>query len=127
MVWRRIMHLAYEWRWEVGRLAAVWIERYARGRTEADLAALTGMSSDQVLQCVMVHRLFTEVRDRYPGLRWNHFYAASPWPMYDKVDGKYDECGALAMLEWANETISTVAEMRACRRAIRGEDLTVDE
>ena len=50
----------------------------------------------------------------YPSLKWSHFYAALNWD-------DAPEC-----LQWADENQSTVAEMKAWRRALRGEDLTVD-
>src|SRR6266403_2119130 len=34
-------------RWVVGECAARWTERYARGRTDGDFAALIGLSGDQ--------------------------------------------------------------------------------
>jgi hypothetical protein len=101
-------------RWVVGECAARWTERYARGRTDADFAALIGLSGDQVFQRRRVWETFAGVRDEFPALKWSHFYSALTWD-----DAR--EC-----LRWADETRSTVAEMRAWRRAQRGEDLTVE-
>jgi hypothetical protein len=101
-------------RWVVGECAARWTERYARGRTDADFAALIGLSGDQVFQRRRVWETFAAVRDEFPALKWSHFYSALTW------DDAH-EC-----LRWAEETRSTVAEMRAWRRARRGEDLTIE-
>jgi hypothetical protein len=99
-------------RWVVGECAARWTERYARGRTDADFAALIGLTADQVYQRRRVWEVFSSVRGEFEKLSWSHFYAAVTWP-------DAGEC-----LQWAVETQSTVAEMRAWRRARLGEDLT---
>ena len=101
-------------RWVVGECAARWTERYARGRTDGDFAALIGLSADQVFQRRRVWETFAGSREQFPKLKWSHFYAALNWD--DAAD----------CLRWADETHSTVAEMRAWRRAQRGEDLSVD-
>ena len=109
--------------WVVGRCAAEWTTRYARGRTDADFAALVGLSADQVFQRRRVWETFADVRDRYDddgklagggrkGLRWSHFYVALTWD-------DAPEC-----LDWAAENEATVAEMKAFRRALHGEDLS---
>jgi len=100
--------------WIVGECAAKWTERYARGRTDADFALLVGLSADQIYQRRRVWEAFQGQRDNFPHLKWSHFYCALTWD-----DAR--EC-----LEWAEETLSTVAEMRAWRRARRGEDLTME-
>lgn len=97
--------------WVVGRCAAEWTQRYARGRTDADFAQLVGLSADQVYQRRRVWETFGDVVDSYPTLRWSHFYIALNWD-------DAPEC-----LQWAAENAATVAETRAWRRAIRGEDL----
>ncbi len=101
-------------RWVVGECAQKWTERYARGRTDADFAILIGITADQVYQRRRVWETFAGVRDEFASLKWSHFYAALTWE--DSLDS----------LRWAEETRSTVAEMRAWRRAQRGEDLSVD-
>jgi len=101
-------------RWVVGECAAKWTKRYARGRTDGDFGALIGLSGDQVYQRRRVWETFSDVRGLYNSLSWSHFYAAINWD-------DASEC-----LQWAEETGSTVAEMRAWRRALRGEDLTAD-
>ncbi|MGE5193100.1 MAG: type II toxin-antitoxin system RelE family toxin [Deltaproteobacteria bacterium] len=101
-------------RWVVGECAARWTERYARGRTDGDFAALIGLTGDQVYQRRRVWETFGGVRDEFPSLKWSHFYSALSW------DDAHD------CLRWAEETRSTVAEMRAWRRARRGEDLSVE-
>lgn len=98
-------------RWVVGECAARWTERYARGRTDGDFAALVGLTPDQIFQRRRVWETFHSVRDQYTDLKWSHFYAALTW----------DDSGDC--LQWAEETKATVAEMKAWRRARRGEDL----
>lgn len=100
-------------RWVVGECAAKWTQRYARGRTDADFGALIGVSPDQVYQRRRVWETFAPVRDEFANLKWSHFYAALTWD------------DALDALRWAAEMEATVAEMRAWRRAQRGEDLTL--
>lgn len=98
--------------WEVGECAAQWTERYARGRTDADFAAMVGLSADQVYQRRRVAEVFGETHENYSSLKWSHFYTCLTW----------DDAGEC--LQWAAENQATVAEMKAWRRAIRGEDLT---
>lgn len=98
--------------WVVGKCAAEWTKRYARGRSDADFAALVGLSSDQVYQRRRVWETFGDVYENYSSLRWSHFYLALNWD-------DAPEC-----LQWADENGATVAEMRAWRRASRGEDLS---
>jgi len=100
-------------RWLVGECAARWTERYARGRTDGDFGMLIGLTGDQVYQRRRVWETFAALRNEFASLKWSHFYAALNWD--DAPD----------CLRWAEETRSTVAEMRAWRRAKRGEDLTV--
>ncbi len=98
--------------WDVGECAALWTRRFARGRTDSDFAQLVGLSSDQVYQRRRVWETFGDVRQHYSELKWSHFYVSLTWE------------DAAECLQWAQETGSTVAEMRAWRRAMRGEDLT---
>lgn len=98
--------------WVVGKCASEWTQRYSRGRTDADFAALVGLSADQVYQRRRVWETFGDVYEDYASLRWSHFYIALNWD-------DAPEC-----LQWADENDATVAEMRAWRRALRGEDLS---
>jgi hypothetical protein len=61
-----------------------------------------------------VAETFGDTHEEYPALKWSHFYIALAWD-------DAPEC-----LQWADENGATVAEMKAWRRAIRGEDLTTD-
>jgi hypothetical protein len=97
--------------WVVGECADKWTQRYARGRGDADFAALLGLTADQVFQRRRVWQTFADVHETYPALKWSHFYAALTWD-------DAPEC-----LQWAEENQATVAEMKAWRRALRGEDL----
>lgn len=100
--------------WEVGLCAMQWTRKYARGRTDADFAAMVGLSADQVYQRRRVAEAFGEVHNDYPSLKWSHFYSALNWD------------DARDCLQWSEENQATVAEMKAWRRAIRGEDLTAE-
>ena len=97
--------------WEVGECAALWTKRFARGRTDADFAALVTLSADQVYQRRRVWETFADVYGSYSTLKWSHFYAAINWD-------DASEC-----LQWADDVHAGVAEMKAWRRAQRGEDL----
>jgi hypothetical protein len=108
----RAQQSVFDSNWVVGECAALWTTRYAKGRTDADFAQHVGLSADQVYQRRRVWETFAADRERFAGLRWSHFYAALTW------DDAHES------LDWAQQTLSTVAEMRAWRRARRGEDLT---
>lgn len=99
-------------RWVVGDCASQWTQRHAKGRTDLDFGNLVGLSGDQIYQRRRVWETFSDVRGQFPGLKWSHFYSALNWD--DAAD----------CLQWAEETQATVAEMKAWRRALRGEDLT---
>jgi hypothetical protein len=97
--------------WTVGECAALWTKRHARGRTDADFGALIGLSGDQVYQRRRVWESYGDVREKYAALKWSHFYSALTWD------------DAAECLQWANEMQASIAEMKAWRRAQRGEDL----
>lgn len=97
--------------WVVGECASKWVQRYARGRTDADFGQMVGLSGDQIYQRRRVWERFGELSSQYQGLKWSFFYVALNWD--DAAD-----CFA-----WAQEADATVAEMRAWRRAQQGEDL----
>jgi hypothetical protein len=99
-------------RWVVGECASKWTQRHAKGRTDLDFGNLVGLSGDQVYQRRRVWETFSDVRGQFAALKWSHFYSALNWD--DAAD----------CLQWAEETQATVAEMKAWRRALRGEDLT---
>jgi hypothetical protein len=98
--------------WEVGECAALWTKRFARGRTDADFAQLVSLSPDQVYQRRRAWETFGDVYGSYPALKWSHFYSALTWD------------DAAECLQWAQDIGATVAEMKAWRRAQRGEDLS---
>lgn len=97
--------------WEVGECAAIWTKRFSRGRTDSDFATLVSLSADQVYQRRRVWETFADVYQNYPTLKWSHFYAALNWD------------DAAECLQWAEDVQAGVAEMKAWRRAQRGEDL----
>lgn len=101
--------------WEVGECASIWTRRFSRGRSDADFAALVSLSTEQVFQRRRVWETFSEVFVNYPTLKWGHFYAALKWD--DSA-----EC-----LKWADDVQANVAEMKAWRRAQRGEDLDISK
>lgn len=98
--------------WVIGECASEWTQRYAKGRTDADFGNLIGLSGDQVYQRRRVWQTYSDVRENYPRLKWSHFYVALTWD------------DAAECLQWANDMESTVAEMKAWRRAQHGEDLS---
>jgi len=97
--------------WVVGECASKWTSRYARGRTDADFGQMVGLSGDQIFQRRRVWESFGETHRSYEGLKWSFFYVALNWD-------DAEDC-----LKWAQESDATVSEMRAWRRAQRGEDL----
>lgn len=103
-----------EAKWFIGEAAHLWLERYARGRSDADFGAMLGTSGDQIAIRRRTFARFRDLRKLYKNLRFGHFYAALEWE------------DAQLNLAWADEMQATVAEMRAWRRAQRGEDLTID-
>lgn len=98
--------------WVIGECAAQWTEKYAKGRTDADFGNQIGLSADQIFQRRRVWECFNDVKDDYQGLKWSHYYVALNWE-------DSSEC-----LNWAVENQATVAQMRAWRRSVHGEDLS---
>ena len=101
--------------WVIGECAAQWTEKYAKGRTDADFGAMVGLSGDQIYQRRRVWETFGDVKDQYAHLKWSHYYIALTWD-------DAPEC-----LQWAEENQATVAELKAWRRAVNGEDLSISE
>ena len=97
--------------WVVGECASNWTTRYARGRTDAEFGQMVGLSGDQIFQRRRVWEAFGDTHERFPSLKWSFFYVALNWD-------DAEDC-----LVWAQDSDATVAEMRAWRRAQRGEDL----
>ena len=100
--------------WVVGECASKWTQRYAKGRTDADFGQMVGLSGDQIFQRRRVWEAFGETYQQYSGLKWSFFYVTLNW----------DDAGDC--LAWAQDSDATVSEMRAWRRAQRGEDLFVE-
>ena len=100
--------------WIVGECAAKWTKKYAKGRTDQDFGIMVGLSGDQIFQRRRVWETFGDVFEQYASLKWSHFYVALNWD-------DAPEC-----FQWATENEASVAEMKAWRRAQRGEDLTKD-
>lgn len=97
--------------WVVGECACHWTKRYARGRTDSDFGQMVGLSGDQIYQRRRVWESFGDSHGKYQGLKWSFFYVALNWD-------DAEDC-----LQWAQDAEATVSEMRAWRRAQRGEDL----
>lgn len=97
--------------WVVGECAAKWTQRYARNRTDADFGQMVGLSGDQIFQRRRVWEAFGGTFQKFSGLKWSFFYVALNWD-------DAEDC-----LSWAQDSDATVSEMRAWRRAQRGEDL----
>jgi len=98
--------------WVVGECAAKWTQKYAKGRTDANFGTLVGLTGDQIYQRRRVFETFGDVYNNYSSLKWSHFYVGLTWD-------DAPEC-----LQWAEENGTTVMEMKAWRRMMRGEDLT---
>ncbi len=97
--------------WELGECASLWLHRFGRGRTDRDFGVLVAVSELQVTQRRIVWDMFSAVYQDYRNLTWGHFFVALEWP------------DALACLRWADDVEANVAEMKAWRRAQRGEPL----
>ncbi len=100
--------------WVVGECAHQWTKRYSRNRTDSDFGQMVGLTGDQIYQRRRVWATFGEIYQKFSGLKWSFFYVAMNWD-------DAEEC-----LQWAQDSDATVAEMRAWRRAQRGEDLFSD-
>ena len=102
--------------WVVGQCASIWCERFARGRTDADFAALVGLSRQVVNNRRRVFERFCSTYSNFPSLTWSHFAVAITW--HDA-----DTC-----LEWAQHNSITaadcvsVAEMCSYRANVLGHD-----
>lgn len=97
--------------WHVGECASKWLMAYAKGRSDEAFGQEIDMPGQTVAQCRRVFERFETTRKQFPTLRWTHFRTALAW------DDAH-EC-----LKWAEEAEATVSEMKAWRRAQRGEDL----
>lgn len=100
--------------WSLGEAASEWCQKYARGRTDADFAALLDCKPDYISERRRVYETFADVRSEYGSLSWSHFKVCVPWD-------DAPEC-----LAWAEQNKASVAEMRAWRRLQHGEDLTAE-
>ena len=99
--------------WTVGEYASIWYTQFANGRKDTAFATMINMSSKTVQQCRNVWDQFGgDKSDFNHALSWSHFREALPWD------------DANLCLEWAFDMDATVAEMKAWRRAQRGENLT---
>jgi hypothetical protein len=103
-------------KWEVGRLAHEWTERYANGRTDEDFAKLAGLTRANVQQRRQVFATYGDVCKTFCKLSWSHFLVVLDWNDADE------------WLASANDNQWSVATMKRMRdiqnRADRGEDLS---
>jgi hypothetical protein len=99
-------------KWDLGRVASVFVTDCKHG-SDQQLADLIGSQQQRVNEC---RRVFEE-RQSYRSsgkLTWTHLRVSLAWD-------NGDDC-----LDWAESTCANVAEMKAWRRAMRGEDLSAD-
>lgn len=94
--------------WEVGRLASLWTRSFARGRGDADFAALIGLSREQITHRRTVWNRFGEERSSRPALSWSHYRAAHGWD------------DAAVALDWAQKTGATRDEMANYHASLTG-------
>lgn len=97
--------------WIVGECACTWTKQWARGRTDADFGSLLGLSGDEIYKRRRVWEVYGETASKR-NLSFTHHYVAMNWNDAEEV------------LQWAEENEASVAEMKAWRRAVHGEDLT---
>jgi ParB family chromosome partitioning protein len=100
--------------WTIGEAASRWTERYAAGRTDADFAELIGSSQPTVNLARRVFGRFLLRRNKHEEFTWTQWRTLLTWD------------DAEEFLDWADATDATFPEMRAYRRAQRGEDLHSD-
>lgn len=112
---RIIRDASVQGNWMIGESASKWLSMYSKGRSDQSLSDATGVSSETIAQCRRVWERFEATKKQFPHLRWTFFREALAW------DDAH-EC-----LKWANECEATVAEMKAWRRAQRGEDLFAED
>ena len=94
--------------WVVGEKASEWVQGYARGRTDEDLAEMVGQSRKFISNRRRVFERFGEMWQTFATLRWSFFLVAIGWT--DAV-----EC-----LIWADETGATIKEMTAYHNVKNG-------
>jgi hypothetical protein len=100
--------------WTIGEAASKWTERYAAGRTDADFGELIGCSQPTVNLARRVFDRFLLRRNKHEDFTWTQWRTLLAWD------------DAEELLDWADTTHATFPEMRAFRRAQRGEDLHSD-
>lgn len=93
--------LANDTHWRLGQLAAEWTEKYSRGRTDKEFAALIGEKTSWVAQRRLIWETFSHMRHQMPNLHFSHFREALGWE--DRIQ----------RLQWANEMGATVRQMIA--------------
>lgn len=98
-------------KWIIGECASKWIQRYAKGRTDADFGARLKkpMSQETVNQRRKVWERFGGIYKSIYNLTWTHFLTALTWE------------DAEIYLQWANDNKATVAGMKV-ERTRRMED-----
>ena len=103
-------------KWQIGRLAHAWTQRYANGRTDEDFGKLIGLPQQQVNQRRLVWATFGDVYHTCGKLGWSHFREVLNWD------------DAEEWLAEANDnkwSVATMKRMRDVRQRMQhGEDLT---
>lgn len=66
-------------KWEFGRIASLWHQKFARGRTDADLARAIGDLQQNVNRRRLTWEKFGESYTSMCNLSWTHFQVATGW------------------------------------------------
>jgi hypothetical protein len=114
---RQLVEKIDDCKWQVGRLAHDWTQRFAKGRTDAEFAELVGLSEDQVQRRRKVFSTYGDVSASMRKLSWTHFVAVLAWDDADEWLAVADENG------WS---VATMKRMRNIQqRTDNSDDLTI--
>lgn len=80
-------------KWEIGRLAHEWTQKYANGRTDEVFAEQVGLSRVQVSQRRNVFETFSDVCNTYYKISWSHFRVALDWSDAEEWLGEANKNG----------------------------------
>jgi hypothetical protein len=115
---RQLVDKIDDCKWQVGRLASEWTQRFAKGRTDADFAELIGLSEDQVQRRRKVFSTYFDVSTSKRNLSWTHYLTVLAWGDADEWLAAADENG------WS---VATMKRLRNIQHRIdNGDDLTTD-
>ena len=115
---RQLVEKIDDCKWQVGRLAHEWTQRFAKGRTDADFAELIGLSEDQVQRRRKVFSTYFDVSASMRNLSWTHYLTVLAWDDADEWLAVADENG------WS---VAVMKRMRDIQYRIdNDDDLTTD-